>query len=169
MLRRSVLAGLTLVLVMASGGWAAADYRDTYYDRDDRPDVGTDPDLRSTTRQVATVNGRRVLIVSVRAYERFKIAWNIKTHLDSKDGPRRDFVMYIYDADQAGRGCRFHPAGRPRDFIRGRFAQIADRVACRIPFVLVDATKRVRWKLSSISQWKGGRSDRAPNGGGWYA
>jgi hypothetical protein len=169
MQRRSVLAGVTLVLVLALTGWASADYRDTYHDPDDRPAVGTDPDLRSTKRQMATVNGRRVLIVSVRAYEELEPRWNITTRLDSKDGPRRDFVMYIYDADQSGRGCRFYPAGHPKDFIRGRFTQVADRATCRIRFGLVHATKRVRWKLSSISEWKGGWDDHAPNGGGWYS
>jgi hypothetical protein len=168
LLRRIVLAGLTFALVAAFAGEAAADYRDTYLDPDDRPNVGTDPDIRSTTRQVATVNGRRALIVSIRIFERFKPRWNFKAHLDSKDGPRRDFVMYIFDGDQSGRGCRFHPAGRPRDFIRGRFTQIDDRVACRVRFGLVDATKKVRWRLTSISEWKGGRFERAPNDGGWF-
>lgn len=169
MLRRSVLVGLIFVLAASLPGWAAADYRDTFRDPDDRPPAGTDPDLRSTSRRVVTVEGRRVLIVSVRAYEEFDIAWNITTRLDSKDGPRRDFVMYIYDADQSGRGCRFYPGGHPRDFIRGRFTQVADRVACRVRLGLVHATKMIRWKLSSISQWKGGGDDHAPNGGGWYS
>ena len=169
MLCRSVLAGLIFALVASLPGWAAADYRDTYRDPDDRPPVGTDPDLRSTSRRVVTVNGRRILVVSVRAYEEFDIAWNITTRLDSKDGPRRDFVMYIYDADQSGRGCRFYPAGQSGDFIRGRFTQAADRVACRVRLGLVEATKRIRWKLTSITQWKGGRDDHAPNGGGWYS
>jgi hypothetical protein len=168
MLRRSVLVVLSLVLAATLPGWAAADYRDTHSDPNDRPSVGTDPDLLSTSRRVTTVNGRRVLIVSVRAYEEFDTAWSIRTRLDSRDGPRRDFVMYIYDADQAGRGCRFYSAGHPEDFIRGRFTEIADRVACRIYLKFVDATKRIRWQLYSISQWKGGTADHAPNGGGWF-
>ena len=169
MFHRNVLAGLTLVAVASMPGGAAADYRDTSHDPDDRPAAGTDPDLRSTTRRVLTGDGRRVLIVSVRAYEEFDVAWNITTRLDSKDGPQRDFVMYIYDADQSGRGCRFYPAGQPGDFIRVRFTQIASRVACRVRLGLVDPTKRIRWKLSSITEWEGGRDDRAPDGGGWYA
>ena len=169
MFHRYMLAGLILVLVASLPGWAAADYRDTYHDPDDRPTAGTDPDLRSTTRRVVTADQRRVLIVSVRAYEDFDVAWNITTRLDSKDGPKRDFVMYIYDADQSGRGCRFYPAGRSGDFIRVRFTQIANRVTCRVRLGLVEPTKRIRWKLSSITEWQGGRDDHAPDGAGWYS
>jgi hypothetical protein len=46
---------------------------------------------------------------------------------------------------------------------------VADRVACRVRLGLVHATKMIRWKLSSISEWKGGGDDHASNGGGWYA
>jgi hypothetical protein len=63
-------------------GW----YIDTAHDPDDRPVMGYDPDIRSTTRKVSAVNGDRVLRIVVRAYEDFGLYWFVTVRLDTRGG-----------------------------------------------------------------------------------
>jgi hypothetical protein len=65
------LPELGTAVPVGARGW----YIDTAHDPDDRPVMGYDPDIRSTTRKVSAVNGDRVLRIVVRAYEDFGLYW----------------------------------------------------------------------------------------------
>ncbi len=116
---------LTLMVVPLGASAASAfGYRDTGFDPDDRRPVGFDPDIRSTTRRVwETVDGQRVLTIKFRAYEDLGVYWFVNVHLDSRGGPRWDYVMRLRNEDMSGKGCSLTKRGDPGSSLAGRFHQ----------------------------------------------
>jgi hypothetical protein len=140
-------------------------YEDTGFDPDDRRPLGSDPDLRSTTRTVwHGDDGRRRLRIRIQAYEPFGLWWFVEVRIDSRGGLATDFVMRIWNQDQSGKGCSIHPRGHPGQAERGRFGQRADRARCTVLLSTVNPTKRLRWKLVSPTGYgPPGERDVAPN------
>jgi hypothetical protein len=97
-LRRGV-GGIICVGLLLSMPTALA-YRDVGHDPDDRPAVGTDPDIRSTTRRVFTdAVGHHWFRVTFSAYEQLTPPWNVSARLDTEQGPKQDYVMFINTSD----------------------------------------------------------------------
>ena len=152
-------------------------YKDTGFDPDDIPiDEGSccqqDPDVRSTTRKVATSSRSRSLFITVRAYESLEGYWTFQVHLDTRGGPRSDAKMRLHESGD-GRircGVRFLAWGTRR---QGKLLLplVGDRATCRVPLRWVHPGKRIRWKLFSPAGAEGtepGVDDYAPDDRGWY-
>jgi hypothetical protein len=151
---------------------SALAYQDVRLDPNDRPAVGYDPDIRSTGRVVsATAQGVRWLRVGFRAYEPLGVWWFVNVYIDSKGGPQADYLMRLANADLSGKGCDISPVGGGgADRSKGRFRQHGDQATCSVRLSRLVHTKRIRWRLVSPSGYDSpGKTDIAPNGGGWYS
>lgn len=163
MLRRGLVALLFIGLLGIPQGWASAEYADTAFDPDDRRVLALDPDIRSTTRRVTVRDGHRFLTIAFHAYEALGDYWFVRTRLDSRAGPERDYKMLI--ANEEGGACLLY---RPHeDSVRGKFSQASHRAACRIPARFVRPTKQIRWKIFSPSGYSHGNKEYVPNDGRW--
>jgi hypothetical protein len=153
-------------------------YKDTGYDPDDVPiDEGSccqqDPDVRSTTRKVATTTkGGRSLYITFRTYEALQGYWTVHVFLDSRGGPHTDAKMRLHDSGVGPTRCgvRFLAEGPRRQgtLILPRFG---DRATCRVPLRWVHPRKRIRWRLVSPAGVEGsepGVDEYAPDDRGWY-
>ena len=170
-MRSALLVALCMALLLPAS--SALAYQDVRLDPNDRPAVGYDPDIRSTGRVVyTTAQGVRRLRVGFRAYEPLGVWWTVDVYIDSKGGPRADYVMKLANTDvTAGKGCGITPVGGGgADRRKGRFRQHGDQATCSVRLSLLVHTKRIRWRLVSPSGYDPpGTTDIAPNGGGWYA
>jgi hypothetical protein len=165
-MKRLLISALGIALTFQAG--SAFAYQDTGFDPDDRVAMGFDPDIRSTTRFVwRDDQGLRWSKIRFTAYEPLGLYWFVTVRLDSRGGPRLDYIMRLANADQSGRGCSIYPRGKPAQFVRGSFWQGGVAARCRVPLSFVHRTKRIRWKLRSPSGYSGD-VDVAPNGGGFY-
>jgi hypothetical protein len=170
-MRMVAAACLALLIVpLDAGAVSAFGYRDKGLDPDDRKAIGYDPDVRSTTRRVwQSPNGWRFLSVKFRAYEELGVYWGVNARLDSRRGPRADYIMGLYNADNGGADCSIWEPGRQDTTqIDGRFYQGTDYASCRVPLKVVHRDKRIRWRLVSRSGYVKDNWDIAPNGGGYY-
>jgi hypothetical protein len=158
---------LGLILVVASPLVANAAYRDTGFDPNDieTQDGFRLPDVRSTTRRVASHDDRRVLAVIVRSYGRWP-GFHILVRLDARGGPRADVLMLLFNA--ADQACIVWQQGQRNDAVRGRFGLRDDRTVCRAPTRLLHPDKRVRWKVIAMAPDGGFAPDHAPDDHGWY-
>ncbi|HTG48651.1 MAG TPA: hypothetical protein VK646_13460 [Actinomycetota bacterium] len=138
------------------------------FDPDDRPRLGSDPDLRSTWRTVRRgPHGHGWLTVAFRAYEPLGVFWFVNVFLDTRGGPRWDYRMNLIDADLSGRGCWLRSRLDRSLNQRSRFRMGGDHASCTVPIGSIVRTKPIRWRLVSPSG-SNGIADVAPNGGGWY-
>jgi hypothetical protein len=153
-------------------------YVDTGYDLDDVPiDEGSccqqDPDVRSTTRKVATnTRGGRSLYITVRAYEALQGYWTVQVFLDTRGGPHTDAKMRLADSGVGPTRCgvRFLAEGPRRQGIL-HLPRFGDRATCRVPLHWVHPRKRIRWRLVSPAGVEGsepGVDEYAPDDRGWY-
>jgi hypothetical protein len=166
-MKRLVLTAMCVGLVLSAG--PALAYTDRGFDPDDRRVIGFDPDIRSTVRKVWTTDGSsRALRVKFQAYERLGNYWSVMVFLDSRRGPKADYVIELDNADMSGKGCSVYPRGHRGQEVPGSFRQRRDTALCRVRARLVDPTKRIRWRLRSPSGYVHDNVDIAPNGGGWY-
>ena len=143
--------------------------RDTGFDANDIPPNGhAAPDIRSTTRKLTTHDGRRVLSIIVRFYERDG-RWPLEIRLDATGGAGVDHLMRTFGED-----CFVWPKGRRDDGVQGRASARGDRSVCRVPARAVSPTKSIRWKvrtsLPEAAPVGGGAFviDYAPSDRGWY-
>jgi hypothetical protein len=149
---------------------AMAGYRDTGYDPDEiGREGGMAPDIRSTTRRVGQMDGRRILAIIVHAYEDFTVYWSVEARLDSRDGPRADYLLDLFNLDNGGSGCYVYEPGEWEQRVDGKFAQSGSRAVCRVPAGLVRPTKKIRWKLISPSLNQDSPTEHAPDSRGWYS
>lgn len=153
-------------------------YLDTGYDPDDVPiDEGSccqqDPDVRSTTRKVATnTNGGRSLFITFRTYEPLEGYWTVRVFLDTRGGSHTDAKMRLADSGGGPTRCgvRFLAEG-PRRQGTLHLPRSGDRATCRVPLQWVHPTKRIRWRLYSVPGLEGtepGVDEYAPDDRGWY-
>jgi hypothetical protein len=171
-MRRAFLALLTVAIVMEAGPVLA--YRDVGLDPEDAG--GGFLDIRRSVRATGTDDaGRRWLRVGFRSNGEYAFIWRVRVYLDSRDGPRFDYIMGLWEFDQSGgRGCAVHPrAGRPGKRVEGTFrvneSDPEKGVRCRVRLGAVHPTKRIRWRLVSIDPGPPPDVvDRAPNGGAFY-
>ena len=169
-MRRAFLALLTVALVI--GGGPVLAYRDVGLDPEDAG--GGFLDIRRSVRATGTdVAGRRWLRVGFRSNGEYAFIWRVRVYLDSRDGPRFDYIMGLWEFDQSGgRGCAVHPRdGRPGKRVEGayRFSDPEKGVRCRVRLGAVHATKQIRWRLVSMdADTPPDVVDRAPNGGAFY-
>lgn len=152
-------------------------YEDTGYDPNDIPiDEGSccqqDPDVRSTTRKVASSTRGTSLFITFRAYEPLQGYWTVRVKLDTRSGPRSDAKMRLHDSGvgPARCGVRFLPEGPRR---RGKLVlpTSGDRATCRVPLRWVHPSKRIRWKLFSPAGTEGtepGVDEYAPDDRRWF-
>lgn len=154
-------------------------YIDTGYDPNDIPvDEGSccqqDPDVRSTTRKVATnAKGGRSLFITFRAYERLEGYWTVRVFLDTRGGPHTDAKMRLADSGVGPTRCgvRFLAQGPRRQGLLD-LPRSGDRATCRVPLRWVHPTKLIRWRLVSPAGLEGtepGIDEYAPDDRGWYA
>lgn len=164
---------LTTILVLcvhtgATPAAAAVIDRDTGFDANDIPPNGhIDPDIQSTTRRLAEREGRRVLSIVVRFYERHGW-WPLWIRLDARGGPRVDHIVSTF-----GDQCYVWPKGRRHDGVEGRASAHGDRFVCRMPARTVSPTKSIRWKVRTKVPDGSRRGsdfviDYAPSDRGWY-
>lgn len=153
-------------------------YKDTGYDPNDVPvDEGSccqqDPDVRSSTRKVATnSSGGRSLYITFRTFDSLQGYWTVQVFLDTRGGPQADAKMRMHDTGVGPFRCgvRFLAQGPRR---RGKLTLIAgggDRATCRVPLRWVRPTKPIRWRLVSRAGVEGtepGVDEFAPDRG-WY-
>ena len=153
-------------------------YKDTGYDPDDVPiDAGSccqqDPDVRSTTRKVATnTNGGRSLFITFRTYERLEGYWTVRVFLDTRGGPHVDAKMRLADSGVGPTRCgvRFLAEGPRRRGVL-HLPRSGRRATCRVPLRWVHPTKRIRWRLHSLPGLEGtepGVDEYAPDDRGWF-
>src|SRR5215204_3451040 len=152
-------------------------YADTGYDPDDVPIDQTsccqqDPDVRSTTRKVATTSRGRSLFITFRTFEPLLGYWTVHVSLDTRGGPSTDAKMRLRDSGVGPTGCgvRFLAWGQRR---KGKLVlpMSGDRATCRVPLRWVHPDKRVRWKLFSLGGGEGtgpAVDEYAPDDRGWY-
>ena len=167
MVRRVIVIASVFVMMVPSSAVAAAIYRDTGYDPDD---VGTRdgvslPDIRSTTRRLSLIDGRRVLAIIVRSYGDWP-GFRVEVRLDTKGGPQLDAFMLLSNA--SGDVCLVWNKGDRSGAIRGRFAIRGDRTACRVPVRFFAPDKRIRWKVRATAPDGAAEVDDAPDNRGWY-
>ncbi len=172
-MRRSSLRLLPALLILclllgAVPAGAAVIDRDIGFDANDIPPNGhIDPDIRSTTRKLAERDGRRVLTIVVRFYERHAW-WPMWVRVDARGGPRVDHIVSTF-----GDQCYVWPKGRRHDGVEVRASAHGDRLACRMPARTVSPTKSIRWKVrTKVPDGSRGGSefviDYAPSDRGWY-
>jgi hypothetical protein len=179
-----VLAVVAITTVgLASSAFAGAStprdpvYVDTGYDPDDIPvDEGSccqrDPDIRSTTRKVATGTNGRSLFITFRTYERLLGYWAVRVRLDTRGGPDADAHMALRDSGVGPTRCgvRFLAWG-PRRQGTLHLPRGGHRATCRVPLRWVHPSKRIRWKLLSPAGAEGtepGVDEYAPDDRSWY-
>jgi len=169
---------LMSIIALAVPAASAFGYRDIGYDPDDIPRDPTsccqqDPDIRSTTRKVrAAGDGRAWLSITVRIFEEFLGYWDMRVQLDSRGGSRVDYKMKIWDTGTGEAGCTVRRRGRSRA-TSGllRLTTFTDEVTCVVPFRIVRANKRIRWRVHSIPGREGSGPrihEHAPRRHGWY-
>lgn len=167
-MRRLVILAVVASVLVSPGTASAFGYSDSGFDPDDRT-FFLDPDIRKTTRTVSVVNGTAYLKVSFWAYEYLGDWWDVRVNLDTRRGPRLDFRMDLHNSEDAGSDCSWQAraSSDPKRWGDGAFKQIDDKASCRVLLSKVKPTKRIRWKLISVSR-HGYETEFAPNGGGWY-
>lgn len=178
-MRRALIAVLTVALVVQAGPVLAdRDYTDFGWDPEDSG--GGFLDIRTSQRKVWTseVDGRRWLIVRFTSNGEYQFIWQVRAGLDSRGGPRADYIMTIAEWDQAPDSrCNVHPRpGRPGKRVEGTFpfSWVVDPTVygmrCRVRLGAVHATKRIRWKLVSINELTNDPVivDHAPGGERFY-
>ncbi|MGH2629763.1 MAG: hypothetical protein ACRDHI_04285 [Actinomycetota bacterium] len=137
--------------------------RDTGFDaRDMDPQ---EPDIASTTRKLSTHQGRRVLAIIVRFYDR-DAGWPLRVHLDATGGRRVDHVMNAF-----GEECFVWPKGDRNAGKSGRASARGDRFVCRVPARWVSPTKSISWKVCTRppeDPSPGFEIDHAPSDQEWY-
>jgi hypothetical protein len=160
---------VAICLVVAVAGPAAAVVidRDTGYDpRDIEPQQGFQPpDISSTTRRLATVDGRRVVAIIVRFYE--QAASRAEVRIDAAASPRVDHLMLIGSTGEPV--CYVWAKGGRQDQVEGQVGWRRGRIACRVPSRLLDPDKAIRWKVRAEASDGGFEPDFAPDGRGWYS
>lgn len=172
------IAALILPASAATTSPRAPVYVDTGYDPDDVPiDEGSccqqDPDVRSSTRKVATsTTGGRSLFITFRVYERLQGYWTVHVFLDTRDGPRTDAKMRLADSGVGPTRCgvRFLAEG-PRRQGMLHLPRSGRRATCRVPLWWVHPNRLIRWKLVSPAGMEGtepGVDEYAPDDRGWY-
>ncbi|MGZ8603073.1 MAG: hypothetical protein ACXWXN_11220 [Actinomycetota bacterium] len=159
---------LTLVLGATPAAAVVLD-RDTGYDaRDIDTESRFDPDIKSTTRKLSTHDGRRVLAIVVRFYERVA-GWPLEVRLDANGGPRVDHIISTF-----GEECYVWPKGHRSEGVPGRASARGDRFVCRVPARTVSPSKSIRWKVhtrppeDSAPHGSTFEIDYAPSDRGWY-
>ena len=161
------VSALSILLAFTPAGAVVLD-RDTGFDADDIEGSRFDPDIRSTTRRLARVEGRRVLAIVVRFYERSG-GWPLRIRIDARGGPRVDHIMNTFGDD-----CFVWPKGHRRDAVVGRAKARGDRFVCRVRAHAVSPTKSIRWKLQTLPAEDSAphgspfEIDYAPSDRGWY-
>jgi hypothetical protein len=155
-------------------------YKDTGDDPDDVPiDSGSccqqDPDVRSTTRKVATnTTGGRSLFITFRTFEALLGYWTVQVFLDTRGGPHVDAKMRLHDSGVGPTRCgvRFLAEGPRREGELMLITGGGDRATCRVPLRWVHPTKRIRWRLISPEGFEAGAEpgvdEYAPDDRGWY-
>lgn len=175
------LATTTLTMPASATARVGRDavYKDTGYDPDDVPiDAGSccqqDPDVRSTTRKVATnTNGGRSLFITLRTFEALLGYWTVQVFLDTRGGPHVDAKMRLHDSGLGPTRCgvRFLAEG-PRREGELVLPLLGSRATCRVPLRWVHPTKRIRWRLISPEGFEAGTEpgvdEYAPDDRGWY-
>jgi hypothetical protein len=168
-IRRFLPVSLLIACVLAAGASASATVidRDTGFDANDIPPNGhIDPDIRSTTRKLAVHDGRRVLTIVIRFYERHAW-WPMWIRIDARGGPRVDHIGSTF-----GDQCYVWTKDRRRDGVEVRGDAHGRRLTCRMPDRLVSPTKSIRWKLRTKVPDGSRRGsfviDYAPSDRGWY-
>lgn len=161
MIKRAL--ALALVAVVLSPAAAGAAYRDTHFDPND---VGSRPDVRSTTRSVSQAHGRRVLVVLVRTYGSWpgpQIGFHVKVPLDTQGGRRADAQLEMVCCQDVACVVQRHHSR-----LGVGFRVHGDRAVCRAPTRLLEPTKRIRWKVIA-TDGSYHHPDSAPNDRSWYA
>jgi hypothetical protein len=168
-IRRSLPASLLLACVLAAAPSATATEidRDIGFDeRDIEPRPGRDPDIRSTVRKLVQHDGRTVLTIVVRFFERHP-RFGLEIRLDALGGPKTDHIMSVVGE------CNVWRKGHRHDHVTGRMHQRGGRFVCRVPARAVSPTKSIRWKVRTTMP-DGSRRDTdfeidyAPSNRGWY-
>ena len=132
---------LSALLCMPSATAVVLD-RDTGFDPDDVDSPSRfDPDIRSSTRKLSTRDGRRVLAIIVRFYER-DAGWGLGVRLDARGGHRADHLM-----STLGQDCYVWPSGSRGERVQGRASAHGERFVCRVPARVVSPNKSIRWKI----------------------
>jgi hypothetical protein len=169
-IRRSLPASLLLACVLAAAPSATATGvdRDTGFDANDIPANGhIDPDIQSTMRKLVVHDGRRVVAIVIRFFERHAW-WPMWIRMDARGGPGVDHLAHT-----RGRSCYVWTKGEYFDRVEVRGATHGRRLVCRMPARLVSPTKSIRWKVRT-SVPDGSRRDTefvidyAPSNHGWY-
>lgn len=135
-------------------------------------DSGTDPqgdstgesdiyDIRFSKRAVVQLQQRRNLRIVTRLYEPDfgPGSWvNVDSMLDPRGGRRADAVLHIWILDMTGNGCELQTRSGQR-IRRGTLRFVArpgkdERgylgVSCHMPVYRLNATKRIRWRVTTI-------------------
>ena len=172
-MRRLLLAGLTAALVAQGGPVAAREYTDSGWDPADSG--GERLDISTSQRKVWTreSDGTSWLVVRFSSHGNNGIDWRVRVWLDSRAGPRADYIMTMNEFDMSpSSGCNVHPRpGRRGRWVRGVFiGRLTSEPGCRVPLRAVHPSKRIRWRLISIDLWNGARDviDHAPDGVRFY-
>jgi len=154
-----------LIAALMAPTTAGATYRDTGYDPND---VKSTPDVRSTTRKVLQVDGRRVLAVVVRSYGRWpgwRTGFGVKVKLDTRGGPRFDAKLLLLSGEDAiCTAVRNDEQLSPLDL---GFSRDRTRIVCRVPMPFLGPNKRIRWKVMA-GTWRLRHPDYAPSDRSWY-
>jgi hypothetical protein len=164
----SLGASLTPAAAHTTGIGQSVEYYARGWDGNDRPAYL--PDVRSSLRKVFRGPEHRWLVVRVTAYEPWSMWFRVRVGLDSRLGPKPDFMMNIYNADMdGGAGCwvKRQGAGSHAGHIKGSFSQHEEVITCRIRASRVPADKHIRWFVRAASLNDVSRYDRAPDHG-WY-
>jgi hypothetical protein len=168
--RHGARAFVSACLVVAVAGPAGAVVidRDTGYDRRDiEPEQNFQPpDISSTTRRLATVEGRRIVAIVVRYYER-SATGRVNVRIDASGGRRVDHRMLI--TAFADPGCWIWPKGDRDARVAGKVGWRSERVACRVAARHLDPDKAIRWKVRAEASDGGFEPDFAPDDRGWYS
>jgi hypothetical protein len=168
-LSRSIAVTIVGAVVVATVGAAGATVteRDIRFDPRDieRQSGFQPPDISSTTRRVAAVDGRRVVAIVVRFFER-SASGRVIVRIDASGGRRVDHRMLIIAF--ADPGCWVWPNGDRDAGVSGKVAWRAARIACRVPARVLAPDKEIRWKVRAEAGDGGFEPDFAPDDRGWY-
>lgn len=139
------------VIVLAQGQGLADAYEDTGYDPADRE--SDYPDVLSTTRRVATQDGRRFLSVSFTSQEELafdaEAYWSMRVKLDTRGDQTFDVVMEFWDLDMSGSGCIARNRDGRGEQVEGRLYLRSHGASCTVRTAQFRLRKQVRWKLMS--------------------
>ncbi|HET6712339.1 MAG TPA: hypothetical protein VFI59_01310 [Actinomycetota bacterium] len=166
-LSRAAVAVCLIVAVAGPAGAGVID-RDTGYDpRDIEPERDFQPpDVSSTTRRLAAVDGRRIVAIVVRYYVR-SATGRVNVRIDASGGRRVDHRMLI--AAFADPGCWIWPKGDRDARVTGKVGWRSERVACRVAARFFEPDKAIRWKVLAEASDGGFEPDFAPDHRGWYS